>query len=305
MRLAGKPEDSTRQRYAAEAHAIRARDMDFRWDDVPMHYIPGQMVATHVYNCMHLLLPEGEKAMSKALAQALPLIDDPRLYEEVVGFIGQEATHADNHGGVLDRLAELGLDPEPVVTRLNRILDVIMADFGGDQVRHRLLCERLALFSALEHYTAVWGKFFLESEGLAGSGIHPMLLDLLRWHGAEEVEHRSVVFDAYQHIDGSYARRARMAVLGSAALFATGMATLAWLVANDPARRRSRNPFRRYLAPVLEGISATRRKVIPNLTSFLTEVPVYLKPGFHPSQLDGMELAVRYLATAPIKDTAC
>lgn len=90
-----------RIRYDAEAHAIHARDMDFHWDDVPLHYIPGQLVATHVYNCMHLLLPEGEKAMSKALADVLPLIDDPRLHEEVVGFIGQEATHADSHGDVL------------------------------------------------------------------------------------------------------------------------------------------------------------------------------------------------------------
>ena len=91
----GTSRKTTKQpRYDDEAYAIRARKMDFHWDDVPMHYIPGEPVATHVYNCMHLLLPEGEKAMSKALAEALPLIDDPRLHEEVVGFIGQEATHA-------------------------------------------------------------------------------------------------------------------------------------------------------------------------------------------------------------------
>ncbi|EHR50738.1 putative metal-dependent hydrolase [Saccharomonospora marina XMU15] len=293
-----------RQRYDTEAHAIRARDMDFTWGDVPMHYIPGHIVATHVYNCMHLLLPEGEKVMSRALAQALPYIDDPRLHEEVIGFIGQEATHADNHRGVLDRLVDLGLDPSPVLTRLDKILDVIMTDFGNERVRHQLLCERLALFSALEHYTAVWGKFFLQSQGLADSGIHPMLLDLLRWHGAEEVEHRSVVYDAYLHLDGGYARRARMAVFGSLALFATGMLTLTWLVVNDPELRRNRNPIRRYFTPVLRGIAATRGKIIPNVTSFLTELPTYLKPGFHPSQLGGMDLALRYLATAPIKATA-
>ncbi|HSV41327.1 MAG TPA: metal-dependent hydrolase [Nocardioidaceae bacterium] len=291
-------------RYDAEAHAINARDMDFSWDDVPMHYIPGQMVATHVYDCMHLLLPEGEKAMSAALAQALPLIDDPRLHEEVVGFIGQEATHADNHGGMLERLVELGLDARPVLSRLDKMIELLMADYGSDAVRHQLLCERLALFSALEHFTAVWGKFFLDSKGLAESDIHPMVLDLLRWHGAEEVEHRSVVFDAYMHVDGSYARRARMAILGSTALTAAGLMTLGYLVAKDPVRRQSRNPYTRYVSPLVELVTATRKGVVPNFLGFVTEMPTYLRPGFHPSQLEGMDLAVRYLATAPVKQAS-
>lgn len=288
--------------YADEAHAIQARDMDFQWDTVPMEYIPGRRVATHVYNCMHLLLPEGEKAMSAALAEALPLIDDPRLYEEVVGFIGQEATHADEHGGVMERLVELGLDPSPVLHQLERLLEIFMRSSDNERIRHQLLCERLALFAALEHYTAVWGTFFLESEGLAESGIHPMVLDLLKWHGAEEVEHRSVVYDAYMHVDGGYARRARMAVFGSAALGSAGFIALAWLLANDPERPRTRNPIKRYLSPAVEFVKATRDGVIPTMTCFLTEIPVYLRPGFHPSQLPGMEVAKRYLATAPIRE---
>ena len=30
------------------------------------------------------------------------------------------------------------------------------------------------------------------------------MLDLLRWHGAEEVEHRALVYDVYHHVGGSY-----------------------------------------------------------------------------------------------------
>ncbi|SFO32157.1 hypothetical protein SAMN05216207_104415 [Pseudonocardia ammonioxydans] len=287
--------------YADETRAIQARDMDFHWDDVPLHYIPGRMVATHVYNCMHLLLPEGEKAMSKALADALPLIEDPRLREEVVGFVGQEATHADNHGGMLERLISLGLDPSPVLDRLDRLISIIMSDAGEERIRHQLLCERLALFSALEHYTAVWGKFFLESEGLGRSGMHPMVLDLLRWHGAEEVEHRSVVFDAFMHVDGGYARRARTGVLGSLALALTGFLTLGYLVAKDPSGPRG---VRRWTRAAGEFVRATKDRIIPNTTCFLTEIPVYLRRDFHPSELGGTDLAVRYLAHAPIKRTA-
>lgn len=289
--------DATEPAYTVEAHAIHARDMDFDWDDVPMHYVPGNPVAAHVYNCMHLLLPQGEKAMSKALAQALPLIDDPRLREEVVGFIGQEATHADQHGGMMARLVDLGLDPAPVLARLQRLIDVIMLDYGPEWVRRQLLFERLALFSALEHFTAVWGEFFLVSKGLSKSGMHPMVLNLLKWHGAEEVEHRSVVFDAFMYVDGSYSRRLRMGIIGSAALFVTGIATLFWLLAHDPELpRRSRRKNLRDL------LRASRRGITPSLRTFATEIPVYARPTFHPSQLPGMDVAVRYLATAPIKD---
>ena len=38
-------------------------------------------------------------------------------------------------------------------------------------------------------------------------GSDPVMLDLLRWHGAEEVEHRSVAFELFQHVSGSYVRR--------------------------------------------------------------------------------------------------
>src|SRR5579872_5462491 len=39
------------------------------------------------------------------------------------------------------------------------------------------------------------------------AGADPVMLDLLRWHGAEEVEHRALVYDVYQDLSGSYALR--------------------------------------------------------------------------------------------------
>ena len=83
--------------YADEAIAITPRDVHFDWDGVPMHYVPGEPLVTHIFNVMHLTLPEGERAMAQGLSEALPLIEDERLREEVVGFIGQEAIHARSH----------------------------------------------------------------------------------------------------------------------------------------------------------------------------------------------------------------
>jgi predicted metal-dependent hydrolase len=44
------------------------------------------------------------------------------------------------------------------------------------------------------------------------------MLGLLRWHGAEEVEHRSLVYDVYQNVCGSYFIRA-FSMLTTAPLF--------------------------------------------------------------------------------------
>lgn len=279
--------------YADQAHAINARDVSFDFDSVPMHYIPGEVMATHIINVMHLVLPEGERAMAQALAEALPLIDDERLREEVRGFIGQETMHAGSHEKARRQLERLGLEVGPMVDRVAWLIDRLLGDHGlSGRARHEWLCERLALFAGMEHYTAVIGEWLLTNDKLAAKGMHPAMLDLVRWHGAEEVEHRSVVYDAYMHLDGGYARKARQALIASSGLLALFVISSAYLFQRDPSPNKGR------WWP-LQMASASLRGVVPNFTTFLTEIPRYLRPGFHPSQLGPMDNALRYLAQSP------
>lgn len=284
---------ATRRPYREEAHAIAARDVRFDFDSVPMHYIPGEVLATHIVNVMHLVLPEGERAMAQCLAEALPAIDDPRLREEVQGFVGQESMHAASHEGARAHLQSIGLDVESYVSRISWLVDRVLGDHGFTaRAREEWLKERLGLFAGMEHFTAVLGEWLLEADILEEKGMHPAMLDLVRWHGAEEVEHRSVVFDAYMHVDGGYARRARTAVLATATLLPLFIVSTAYLYKKDPLPDKGRFWG-------LQFLSATRRGVIPSWTVFFTEMPRYLRPGFHPSQLGPMDKALRYLAHSP------
>ncbi|MEV6279352.1 metal-dependent hydrolase [Nocardia sp. NPDC051832] len=284
---------ATRRPYSDEAHAIHARDVHFDFESVPMHYIPGEVLATHIVNVMHLVLPEGERAMAQCLAEALPLIDDERLREEVQGFIGQESMHATSHEGARRHLASIGLNVDSYVSTIAWLVDRILGDHGlTGRARQAWLQERLGLFAGMEHFTAVIGEWLLNADILEERGMHPAMLDLVRWHGAEEVEHRSVVFDAYMHVDGGYARRARTAVLATATLLPLFIVSTAYLYRSDPTPDKGR-----YWA--LQFVSATRRGVIPSWTTFFTEMPRYLRRGFHPSQLGPMDKALRYLAHSP------
>jgi predicted metal-dependent hydrolase len=79
--------------------ALQAHDVRFDWTGLPMHWIPQEAFASHLLNVLHLLLPEGERFFVKAFAEALPLISDEALREDVLGFIGQQGMHTSAHQG--------------------------------------------------------------------------------------------------------------------------------------------------------------------------------------------------------------
>lgn len=285
------------QVYDSEAITITPRDVQFRWDDLPLHYIEGEPIATHITNVMHVTLPEGERAMVQALSDALPLVKDERLRDEMIGFIGQEEIHSTSHEDLHEYLDKHGLDVGPIVGRLSWLVDHVFNRPGlKGRAKHAWLCERLALSAALEHYTAVMGQWVLDAEAL-DDAVDPMMLDLIRWHGAEEVEHRNVAFDAYMYVDGSYFRRARTGVMASVLLVVIFAWGTAHLYRNDSTRKRQKFWGRQL-------ISAVRKGLVPSGAHFVTEVPVYLRKDFHPSQMGSLDKALRYLAQSPAAQAA-
>jgi predicted metal-dependent hydrolase len=276
--------------------AIRPRRVRFDWADTPVHWIPGDPQTTHTINVLHLLLPAGEKWFVDVYRQALPLITDEQLREDVKGFMGQEAVHSRAHAVVLDHLADQGIDASPYTRRIEWMFGHVLGDrpFGRrapSWFRPFWLRQRLAVIAAIEHFTAVMGMWVIDSPGLDRAGADPVMLDLLRWHGAEEVEHRSVAFDLYQHLSGSYVRRLQTmlgAVTMMTYLWIQGTRFLIHADPTHPPKATWRHLWR-----------STRTGRMPEVKDLALAVPRYLRPAFHPSREGSTEAALAYLSTSP------
>ncbi|MBD3578337.1 MULTISPECIES: metal-dependent hydrolase [Streptomyces] len=281
-------------RVASEHTELKARNVSFGWEDTPLHWLPGDPFATHTINVLHLLLPAGERWFVHVFKQALPHIRDERLRADVIGFIGQEAVHAAAHDDVLPHLRRQGLDPTPYTAQVDWVFERLLGDraLPPGRARHWWLMERVAMIAAIEHYTAFLGDWILNADELDRRGADPVMLDLLRWHGAEEVEHRSVAFDLFLHVDGGYRRRVRT--------WATAFASLVWLwqrgvrffMDNDPELVGAK-------ASLGQFVRAGRQGVLPSTGAMLKSIPTYLSRTYHPSQEGSTAQAAAYLASSP------
>ncbi|MFI0353242.1 metal-dependent hydrolase [Actinomadura sp. 9N407] len=276
--------------------AIVPRRVKFDWTGTPLHWIPGEPVATHFINTLHLLLPAGERWFVHVYKQTLPLIgeDDVQLRKEIKGFMGQEAVHAYSHQGVLDhQMLERGLDPRSLTRRIEWLFKVILGDRPPFPVisRRRWLNLRIGIIAGIEHYTAVLGQWILDARELDEAGSDATMMDLLRWHGAEEVEHRSVAFDVYQHVSGAYWRRFGTFFIGVLALPLAVYFGAAYLCAKDPELHGVRPRIRDYRR-------AVRRGLLPSNRFMIRAARTYLKRSYHPSAECSTQKALDYLATS-------
>lgn len=148
------------------------------------------------------------------------------------------------------------------------------------------------MIAAIEHYTAFLGDWVLNADALDRRGADPTMLDLLRWHGAEEVEHRSVAFDLFMHVDGNYRRRARTWATAFTALVFLWQRGVRFFMENDPQPTGVKASFGQFFR-------AGRQGVLPSTGAMLKSIPTYLSRTYHPSQEGSTAQAVAYLATSP------
>ncbi len=275
---------------------IQARKVHFDVADSPLHWIPGHPVASHVVSVLNIVLPAGERWFVRTFDEALPLVKDSKLADDMRGFIGQEATHADVHDKVLHGyMIEHGIDPAPIVEQVEHVFNKVLAPPASADPARRMnnLCDRLWLIAAIEHYTAVMGDFALNC-AWDDYGADPTLVDLFRWHGSEEVEHRSVAHDVAVYFDDSYFARVSAMNTAASMLFVFFQRAAWYLVKSDPSVTANWWTFNRMR------MRDARLGLIPRYRRlFGSNTLAYFRPDYSPEDLGSTAQAVAYLAASP------
>lgn len=276
--------------------ALHARNVVFDVSRTPAQWIRKDPFASHIISAINFLLPEGERWFCETFNEALPLIDDGDLREAVRGFIGQEAMHAQAHDEVLgDLFRAHGFDTAPMIAVAERVFQQILGPrrLPTAAARHRHLVARLALIGGIETLTALLGDWILTAP-LEEHDADPVILDLLRWHGAEEVEHRMVAHDVAEHFGVGYAQRA-----GALTIAYVGFLLLIARVAHDLVRQDPGLPDHSYARVWLQFVRSGRSGTLPSLGSIGRSALLGLHPRFTPEWLGSTAQAVAYLAKSP------
>lgn len=296
-------------------HSLQPRRVRFDLSHTPLHWIPGDPVATHTINGIHMLLPAGELWFCRVYNKALPLITDARLREDVQGFVRQEAIHARVHQGAQDYLQQHNLSTEAYVERANLLFGKLLGDapLGLPALQLKMLEKhwlvlRVGIIAAIEHFTGMLGQWCMDNK--SWDRADPVMADLFRWHLAEEVEHRTVAFDLFEHLCqtqlGFYvSRQVIMAAVFPLFLhfIADGFRELAKQDYSDRAIRRL---ARRSLPRLLLELERTGRRTenVPTFTFLVAGTLRWLSPVFHPVTEGDTEQALAYLARSPAAQAA-
>lgn len=286
-------------------HKILPRRVRFDLSKSPLHWIPHDPEASYIINSIHMLLPAGEFWFCRVYNKVLPLITDEKLRDEVQGFIRQEAIHARSHEEALENyLRAHNVDMERMVKMAHFIFDTLLADrplnLPDNFIFRRLdgwwLKQRVGIIAAVEHFTCVFGRWVVESKALDAPNIDPAMLDLFRWHGAEEVEHRNVAHDLHEAIGGSVHERQVWALIVFPALIALLAAGSNMMMKQDPAIPFD-SFFRRWWRSGKKG-------TLPRLDATFAAAIRYFDPNFHPDTEASLELALQYFAKSPAVQAA-
>jgi predicted metal-dependent hydrolase len=166
-------------------------------------YIAGSAALSYTHTAFGLYVALLEPFAVKSFRRALDRIRDDELRENVDRFSRQEAQHYQRHVDFNKVVLAHGYPGlEERLARLKADFDAFLGDAS----------ERFCIgyIEGFESYTTQFALRMIESGLYDHKRTDPAFGSLFKWHMLEEIEHRTVAFDLYQHLHGDYLYRVRM-----------------------------------------------------------------------------------------------
>ena len=293
------------------SYFIQPRKVKFEWQDTPVDWIPNQPFVSYFINEINMILPAGEFWFCRLYNKVLPKIQDEKLKADVQAFIRQEAMHAQAHNSAnKEYLSERNIDIDRNLKIMNFLFNDVLADRPlGFKVPkfadHQWDLFRLGVIATVEHMTCVLGKYALYNQEWERLGADANMLDLVKWHGAEEIEHRTVAFDLYRHLGGSYIARYYLSIaviIGVIGLWTDGAARL---MAQD-SRFKSIKPaaYKPWIWREWARIAQKDNRLLPHPLWLVSQQLSFLTPWYDPLHEAKTEDALAYLNRSPAAQRA-
>jgi len=256
--------------------AIKPQRMGFEFgEQVPRYWLGDNYLLSHMMNALSLLFPQGEQFFVDSVRQFRDQITDPKLSEDIQGFIGQEAMHSLEHRAMNQHVRDQGMPVE----EMEKHLEVVLGAISKLPKRHQL-----AVTCALEHMTAMMADMLLARDDVREE-MHESMQPLWVWHAIEETEHKAVAYDVFQQVGGTYAERTFYLAFSTAALGVMTTYFTTRMMLND------RKGFS------LKGIGKGLWRTWGKNGTYSSLIPTwleYFKPGFHPWDHDNSELIAQF-----------
>ena len=189
---------------------IVVRKVRFEFPDELDDVLPGDDPVQETYLvAFSLTMPYLEPYLIRTYRSVSDRISDPALADDVRGFIAQEAQHFQNHRRVNNIIKEqLGPETAARIEAIEQRLDDDYRRFSRDRSDRF----NLGYAEGFEAMTCAMAMSMFEraaaGDGLGSDGRFGAWQQLWAWHAAEEIEHRTVAFEVYEHLYPGWAARA-------------------------------------------------------------------------------------------------
>jgi hypothetical protein len=285
---------------------IHPRKVKFDWENTPVDWIPQQPFASYFINEINNILPAGEFWFCRLYNKVMPQITDEKLKQDVQAFIRQEAMHAVAHNSAnQEYLGQRNIDIQRNLKIMDWLFNTALADqpFGQNVPKvldHQWDIFRLGVIATVEHMTCVLGKYALYNKRWEQLGADPEMIDLIKWHGSEEIEHRTVAFDLYRHLGGSYIARYYLSVAVIVGVLGLWVDGAAHIMGQDP-RFADKKPsvFKPWVWREWYKISQQDKQILPSPLWLVAQQIDYLMPWYDPVKEAQTQDAVDYLNHYP------